>query len=474
MSAFQAGTTMGHKMLVHIVQAQGLKHMNSFTGDHPYCVCQVKPAAGHGRATQVQTKPVTTGDTLNPFWDERFEVEPVHQGDALEFSVYDKGLIGSKTEGKAVLPSESFFPAGFNGMLPIAGLPGAMLQVAVQLLSGAPVAGVVAGEQQPVVMQAATPGLASTTIAQSTMAPAPVAMSSATTYAASPAPVAMGVAGSPVTSVPMVSSAGLPATTTTYSAPMTAAPAAAPAPMMPYTYAQPQQPAVMSNFMPPMQTYAAAAPAVTYQQQQPVTYSAPTTVTQGSQPLTSGASFVAYPVAMPMGPCKLSVTIVRAQGLHHMNHFTGDHPYVVCEVKHSDRHFGRSTKVETQPVKEGDTLNPVWNETLELEPWHQGEPLEFTVYDKGLIGSKTEGKAILKAESFFPNGFNGFVPVAGLPQAMIHVCVRMMGPSTVDLSSQSLAAQSPTMTTVSPTTAVTTVAEAKKRKKMKKKSKGCC
>jgi hypothetical protein len=470
--------------------------MNNFTGDHPYCVCQVKHAAAHGKTIQVQTKPVTTGDTLNPIWDERFEVEPVHQGDSLEFAVYDKGLVGSKTEGKAVLPSESFFPAGFNGMLPIEGLPGAMLKVVIQMLSGAPVAGMVAGEQQPVVLQAATPGLvSSTSIPQSTMAPPAVAMPSATTFAAAPVAMTYAAASPPVTSMPMMSCAAPPATTTAYSAPMTVAPAAAPATMMPYTYAQPQQPAAMTNFVSPIQTYSAAAPAVTYQQQPVTTYSAPTTardamqtttmptmqyatqqpvqqVAHASQPLTSGASFVAYPVAMPMGPCKLSVTIVRAQGLHHLNHFTGDHPYVVCEVKHHERHFGRSTKVQTQPVKEGDTLNPFWNETLDLEPWHQGEPLEFTVYDKGLMGSKTEGKAILKAESFFPNGFNGLIPVAGLPQAMVHVCVRVMGPSQVDTSSP-MAALTPTIATVSPTTGVTTV-EAKKRKKMKKKSKGCC
>merc|ERR1711953_1499821 len=122
-------------------------------------------------------------------------------------------------------------------------------------------------------------------------------------------------------------------------------------------------------------------------------------VPQGSQPLTSGASFVAYPVAMPMG----------------------DHPYAVCEVKYSDRHFGRSTKVETQPVKEGDTLNPVWNETLELEPWHQGEPLEFTIYDKGLLGSKTEGTVTLPGELFFSNpmGFSGALPISGLSQALL-------------------------------------------------------
>merc|ERR1711956_71456 len=87
-----------------------------------------------GRA---QTRPVTQGDTMNPYWDERLELEPWTPGDNLELTVYDKGLLGSKTEGKVMLPSQNFYPNGFNGMLPIGGLQHAFLQVAVQVL-GAP------------------------------------------------------------------------------------------------------------------------------------------------------------------------------------------------------------------------------------------------------------------------------------------------------------------------------------------------
>eukprot|EP00419_Tripos_fusus_P029899 CAMPEP_0172716506 /NCGR_PEP_ID=MMETSP1074-20121228/68607_1 /TAXON_ID=2916 /ORGANISM="Ceratium fusus, Strain PA161109" /LENGTH=41 /DNA_ID= /DNA_START= /DNA_END= /DNA_ORIENTATION= len=32
----------GYRLLVHIVRAEGLVHMNDFTGDHPYCVCEVQ------------------------------------------------------------------------------------------------------------------------------------------------------------------------------------------------------------------------------------------------------------------------------------------------------------------------------------------------------------------------------------------------------------------------------------------------
>merc|ERR550532_2885670 len=116
----------------------------------------------------------------------------------------------------------------------------------------------------------------------------------------------------------------------------------------------------------------------------------------------------------------LVVNVVQAEGLQHLNHFTGDHPYCVCEVKHLEPNATR-TKAETKPVTEGDTINPVWNEVLELERWQPGEALEFTIYDKGLIGSKTEGRAMLPSEYFYPNGFRGMISVVGLPDARLRV-----------------------------------------------------
>merc|ERR1719460_1712801 len=129
------------------------------------------------------------------------------------------------------------------------------------------------------------------------------------------------------------------------------------------------------------------------------------------------------------GAYKLAVTFISAQGLKHMNNFTGDHPYVVCEVKHA-AHRERRTKVESKPVTVGDMLNPVWNETHELEPWHPGEDLEFTVYDKGLIGAKTEGKVTLPSNSFYPQGFNGMLPISGLPNAQLQIAVQPTGGAT--------------------------------------------
>merc|ERR1719145_305638 len=164
-----------------------------------------------------------------------------------------------------------------------------------------------------------------------------------------------------------------------------------------------------------------------------------------------------------LGPQRIAVSILQAHGLQHMNHFTGDHPYVACEVKHLDS-SREATKVQTKPVTDGDTMNPFWGETHTLGPWHEGEPLEFTVYDKGLIGSKTEGKVVLGPELFFPNGFSGMLSLSGLPHAMLHVIIRPLGPMVAD------SAQVETFTTDD------AMLSKKKKKKVKvgKKSKGCC
>jgi len=220
--------------------------------------------------------------------------------------------------------------------------------------------------------------------------------------------------------------------------------------MPPLTY---QTPMVVSSSTacPAPATYVSthAAPAPDPMSQFSNTYTAPT----GS----------AYQSQADMVPQQLAVSILQAQGLQHMNHFTGDHPYVTCEVKHIDSSMA-TTKVETKPVTEGDSVNPFWGETHHLGPWHQGEPLEFTVYDKGLIGSKTEGKVVLSPELFYPNGFSGMLSISGLPHALLHVIIRPLGPMVVEGTAME--------------TVETVVADATKLKKKKvkvgKKSKSCC
>merc|ERR1740123_3033551 len=131
---------------------------------------------------------------------------------------------------------------------------------------------------------------------------------------------------------------------------------------------------------------------------------------------------------MSVQNCRLFVDIMSAQGLQHMNHFTGDHPYCVCEVQHAD---GSATKIETKPVTEGDTLNPVWAERFEFENWQPGEALQFIILDQGLLGSKTEGKAELPSEIFYPHGFSGPLPISGLPEAFLEVAVQAVEDAVV-------------------------------------------
>eukprot|EP00419_Tripos_fusus_P005316 CAMPEP_0172683032 /NCGR_PEP_ID=MMETSP1074-20121228/18572_1 /TAXON_ID=2916 /ORGANISM="Ceratium fusus, Strain PA161109" /LENGTH=53 /DNA_ID=CAMNT_0013501817 /DNA_START=48 /DNA_END=206 /DNA_ORIENTATION=+ len=53
---------------------------------------------------------------MNPFWGETHMIDPYCPGDSLEFTLHDKGLLGAKTEGRVLLPSELIYPHGFSGM----------------------------------------------------------------------------------------------------------------------------------------------------------------------------------------------------------------------------------------------------------------------------------------------------------------------------------------------------------------------
>jgi hypothetical protein len=242
---------------------------------------------------------------------------------------------------------------------------------------------------------------------------------------------------------------------------------------------------------PTMVTYAAAPQSTNVIAPQPVMYAAPPanivpTYTTISQPTVLPMQTAAQlPMVLPMpaqaqaptllpmpaeaqpststamvGPQKLAVSILEAHGLQHMNHFIGDHPYVTCEAKGVDGQC--HTRLETKPVTEGDTMNPFWGETLIVDPWNPEENLEFSVYDKGLVGSRTEGKVVLPHELFYPTGFSGMLRISGLPHALLHILVRPMGPSSKEAA-------------VDAATPVETSSKKTKRKlTVGKKQKGCC
>jgi len=336
----------------------------------------------------------------------------------LEFTIYDKGLLGSKTEGKVQLPAHDFFPLGFNGMLSISEIPDAFLQVEVQVFGTA--------------LEQSVPTMVTSMAGETPMA-AYTAPANTYTYNAPPA--------APV----------YPTQTVTYSqAPQVAYQTASPANVV--TYAAP----TTATVMPAAQsTYTSVSAPITYgvPQSQPM-------VVEGAQACAAGLMVSTGPQST--GPQKLAVSILQAHGLQHMNHFTGDHPYCTCEVKHMQQHTS-TTKIETKTVTEGDTLNPFWGETHQLEPWHPGESLEFNVYDKGLLGSKTEGKIVLPSDFFFPQGFSGMLQISGLPHALLHVIVRPLGQS----GAGSVEAEGATLSTKS-------TKSKKKKLKLGKKSKGCC
>jgi len=292
--------------------------MNHLTGDHPYVVCEVKHADNRAEKSRAETKPVTEGDTLNPVWNEKLELEHWEVGEAIEFTVFDKGLLGSKTEGRITMPSEIFYPHGFNGRIGLPGVPNCKLHISLQI------------ERIEV-----------------------------------------------------------------------------------------NQPAV--------------------EESQVVN----TEITED----------VPKELEVPGdSPQKLAVSILEAHDLQQMNHFTGDHPYVVCEV------VGKGLKVETKPVTEGQTMSPFWGETHTLDPYCPGDSLEFTVYDKGLLGAKTEGRVLLPPELIYPHGFSGMLRISGLPHALLHIIVRPLGPSAKEEAQTNKGKKS----------------KKDKRLKIQKKSKGCC
>jgi len=359
--------SLSQKLEVKVVQAEGLHHMNKFTGDHPYVVCEVQRVGTGLAKSKAETKPLKEGDTLNPVWNETLELEPWVPGEALSFTVYDKGLLGSKTEGRAMLPSEFFYPNPFNGWVNIIGLTDAKLRLEISPCLGATVqgeTGVIAAEAPM------APSLVTDVCASATHAEVPPSPQDA------PAPAAS-----------------------------------------------------LQDM-----TYAAAVPKAALQEE-----------------MLEPEKF------------NLSVSMLQAHGLKHMNHFTGDQPYATCHVRHTDEH-AEALKVETKPATEGDMLNPFWGETHTLGPWSPGESLEFTIYDKGLIGAKTEGKVVIPPELFYPQGFSGMLAISGLPHALLHVIIRPLGATVAE-----------TPTTESPATDATAASKKKKKKlKVSKKNKSCC
>eukprot|EP00929_Paragymnodinium_shiwhaense_P124303 TRINITY_DN9947_c0_g1_i1.p1 TRINITY_DN9947_c0_g1~~TRINITY_DN9947_c0_g1_i1.p1 ORF type:complete len:623 (-),score=152.59 TRINITY_DN9947_c0_g1_i1:166-2034(-) len=270
----------------------------------------------------------------------------------------------------------------------------------------------------------------------STAMPQTASMRMAPTVMQAAKPAAATYAPSTVVSGSTISGSVVQATS------LTSKPAQQPSYIMAATPAQYSRPAVTTAAPAPV-TYMAATPAIASRPTIETLASArPATTVLGSYPyLQSPSSYAIQPattvspapvyasnittapvVVQKAGagkPVKLHVNIIQATGLKHLNHFTGDNLWVECVVKGANGH-PTGQKCDTQTVP--GTLDPVWNETHELS-WNVGQDLEFKVYDKGLIGSKTEGKAVLKSSEFYPDGLDVDLPLSGCKDAVLHLRV---------------------------------------------------
>lgn len=348
--ARKAVMTPPSKLLVSFVHARGLQSKNRFVGDSPYCVCTVMH--GTNKGSHCQTKALSK--TLEPVWNEDHWLEPWSLGDSLEFIVYDKGLLNHNVEGKATLSSEDFFPHGFDGELKLDD-GHSFLQVRVQ------------PERQLAVTMVGAKGLL------------------AKNHFVGDAPYC-------VCEVEHSSDRGKPRSWQTKALAHTLEPQWNEMHWVePWAVGKSLSFVVYDKGM--MGSKEEGKAILESHRFYPHGFDEEFELDDGNGKLHVRVQH----------PRRLTVTIIKAEGLQHLNHFASDAPYCVCQVIR-DTNATQST-CKTEILKK--TLEPEWNEEHLLEPWAVGESLEFVVHDHGLMGSKVAGKAQLASERFFPRGFEG-------------------------------------------------------------------
>eukprot|EP00448_Togula_jolla_P014268 CAMPEP_0170585478 /NCGR_PEP_ID=MMETSP0224-20130122/9235_1 /TAXON_ID=285029 /ORGANISM="Togula jolla, Strain CCCM 725" /LENGTH=530 /DNA_ID=CAMNT_0010908965 /DNA_START=17 /DNA_END=1606 /DNA_ORIENTATION=+ len=393
------------------------------TGDSIYCVCEVKRSDRKAKPTKCETK---YGTSLNPVWDETHSLEPWQEGEAIEFTLYNKGLIRSKIEGTVTVGSHQFYPAGLEAELPISGLPNATLTVAI------------------------VPVFSNNAVAcEPALAPAP-AQTSPIEDLGGAGRVEVGIvralglhrlnmSGNALYCVCEVKSEKKDKAKTSKCETKTVRNTLDPVWDEKHTldwkpgealefliydkglissktegkvvlasekfYPSGFEGEVPIEGLPSATLYVHILPRIgnndnNVQVQEELKASAATPVPLHTQPLREGQ--------------KLQVSILQASGFGHLNS-SGNGLCCACETIGT----AASSKKETKVVSSGP--NPVWNETFQLDLWQPGEPLEFTILDKGISGSKTEGKVSLPSHQFYPSGFEGNLQIEGLPGATLHV-----------------------------------------------------
>jgi len=117
------------------------------------------------------------------------------------------------------------------------------------------------------------------------------------------------------------------------------------------------------------------------------------------------------------------VIIVGARGLRNSDWLPGTgKPDCYVQVKSKDKLLHTTAVIN-------NTCEPVWMEKQPLAELEGEAPLEFSVYDKDLVGSDFLGTATLEARDFASEGFNGELQLqkAKVPQAYLRVKVKMPG-----------------------------------------------
>eukprot|EP00929_Paragymnodinium_shiwhaense_P106337 TRINITY_DN7162_c0_g2_i5.p1 TRINITY_DN7162_c0_g2~~TRINITY_DN7162_c0_g2_i5.p1 ORF type:complete len:836 (+),score=289.73 TRINITY_DN7162_c0_g2_i5:90-2597(+) len=381
MQAQPARETM--KLQVAVIRAVGLNHVN-FTGEAPRVKCYFNDERNPNRKmVKFDTRP---GKGHNPIWNETFELDNWAVGDGVSFSIADRSVNGLQVEGQmAAVLSEQFHPNGIEAELPINGLEQAFLAVRiVPLVPGLDV-------PPPPFFEEAAP-----------------AVDAADQQAFEEEQLLLQQQEQRLQQEQQRLQQEQQMLQQQEQLRL------AEQQQLQQQQQQQQQAALAAEEAARQQQAAAeaAAAAAAQQQQQQHHEQQPAHQAETELPPYNGPD-----AGVPM---QVRVHIVKAVGLQHLNHFTGDNPWCKVKVIHGDPH-GAVIEAETQPSKK--TLDPVWDETFEMD-WVVGAALEFSVFDQGLMGSKTEGKAtLLTTENFYPNGIEAELPIEGLEHAFIHVSV---------------------------------------------------
>mmetsp|Transcript_24268 Transcript_24268/g.44552 ORF Transcript_24268/g.44552 Transcript_24268/m.44552 type:complete len:838 (+) Transcript_24268:86-2599(+) len=110
-----------------------------------------------------------------------------------------------------------------------------------------------------------------------------------------------------------------------------------------------------------------------------------------------------------MSSTAVHATVTGARNLPKADWFGHSDLYVLCQVQPRPEVHGQTKVART--ALENNLLNPVWNETLHLQPYNQGETLEFKVMDRETLRSIELGRAVLQWPDNTRRGFRGALPI---------------------------------------------------------------